>query len=98
MVKKAMERSERTPSGEEDEMPEKFLPFFEKAMGEFVTKWVDEKIPALDGKTPREALKTPEGREKVEELLKDWENMEERRKREGEPYIDINALRQMLNL
>lgn len=98
MVKKAMERSGRTLSGEKDEMPEKFLPFFEKTMEEFVTKWVDEKIPVLDGNTPREAVKTPEGREKVEDLLKDWENMEERRKRDGEPYIDINILRQMLNL
>jgi hypothetical protein len=98
IVKKAMERPERTASGEEDEMPEKFLPFFEKAMEEFVTKWVDEKIPALGGKTPREAVNSSEGREKVEELLKDWENMEERRKKEGEPYIDINYLRKILNL
>jgi hypothetical protein len=67
-------------------------------MEEFVKKWIDEKIPALDGKTPREAVKTPEGREKVEELLKDWENIEERKRKEGEPYIDINILRQMLNL
>jgi hypothetical protein len=67
-------------------------------MGEYVTKWVDEKIPALGGKTPRDAVKTPEGREKVEELLRGWENSEERRKREGEPYVDINILRQMLNL
>jgi len=98
MVKKAMERPERPAPAKECEMPEKFLPFFEKAMGEHVTKWVDEIIPALDGKTPREAIKTPEGREKVEELLKGWENSEERRRREGEPYIDINILRQMLNL
>jgi hypothetical protein len=34
----------------------------------------------------------------VEELLKDFENMEERKKRDGEPYIDIDVLRQMLNI
>jgi hypothetical protein len=66
-------------------------------MEEWVTQWLDEKLPALDGKTPREAVRTPEGREKVEELLKDWENMEERKRREGKPYIDIMVLRQMLN-
>jgi len=98
MVKKAMESSAKTPSVEGDETPEKFYPLLSKTMGDLVTKWVDEKIPALDGKTPREAVKTPEGREKVEELLKDWENMEERRRKAGEPYIDINFLRQMLNL
>lgn len=98
IAKKAMERSGRTSSIEEDEVPEKYDTIFSKVMGELVTKWVDEKIPALNGKAPREAVKTPEGREKVEELLKDWENMEERKRRDGEPYIDINVLRQMLNL
>jgi tetratricopeptide (TPR) repeat protein len=98
LVKKAMESSGEIPSVEEDKIPEEHLPVFEKTMEEFVTKWVDEKIPALDGKTPKEAVKTPEGREKVEELLKDWENAEERRRKKGEPYIDINTLRQMLSL
>ena len=34
----------------------------------------------------------------MEELLKDFENVEERKKRDGEHYIDINVLRQMLNI
>ena len=98
MVKKAMEGSGKTSSIEEGEWPEKYETIFSTIMGELVTKWVDQKIPALDGKTPREAVKNPEGREKVKELLKDWENTEERKRRDGEPYIDINVLRQMLNL
>jgi len=35
--------------------------------------WVDQKIPALEGKSPREAVKSPDGREAVEALLKDAE-------------------------
>ena len=35
--------------------------------------WVDQPIPALEGKSPREAVKTAEGREAVEALLKDNE-------------------------
>ena len=35
--------------------------------------WVDQKIPALGGKTPRKAVKTKDGRESVEALLKDAE-------------------------
>jgi hypothetical protein len=31
--------------------------------------WIDEKLPALDGKTPRQAVKNPDGRELVEALL-----------------------------
>lgn len=31
--------------------------------------WIDQKLPALGGKTPRKAVKTPDGRESVEALL-----------------------------
>jgi len=32
-------------------------------------RWIDESIPALGGLTPREAVKTPEGRQQVLDLL-----------------------------
>ena len=35
--------------------------------------WVDDKIPALGGKTPREAVTSADGREAVEALLQDVE-------------------------
>ena len=35
--------------------------------------WVDERIPALGGKTPRQAVKTADGKESVEALLLDAE-------------------------
>jgi hypothetical protein len=35
--------------------------------------WVDRKIPALEGKSPREAVKSADGRESVEALLRDAE-------------------------
>lgn len=38
--------------------------------------WVDDKIPALGGRTPREAVKTADGRESVEALLLDAERHE----------------------
>jgi hypothetical protein len=98
MLRKAREKPGRASSLEGEALQEKFLPLYSKKMSEWATRWVDEKIPALDGETPREALRTPEGKKKVEELLKDFENMEERKKRDGEPYIDIDVLRQMLNI
>jgi hypothetical protein len=98
MLSKAREKPGRASSPEEKALQDKFLPLYSKKMSEWATRWVDEKIPALDGKTPREALRTPEGKKKVEELLKDFENMEERKKRDGEPYIDIDVLRKMLNI
>jgi SEC-C motif len=37
--------------------------------------WIDEKLPILRGKTPREAVRTAAGREKVDALIKDIERM-----------------------
>ena len=98
MVRKAREKPEAGSSTRKDAVPEKSLPLYSDVMGEWMTRWVDERIPALSGKTPREAVQSPEGREKVEEILKNWENIEERKGRDGEPYMDVSAVRKMLNL
>ncbi len=42
-------------------------------IGKHWESWVDQKIPALGGKTPRQAIKTSDGREAVEALLVDAE-------------------------
>jgi len=47
--------------------------------------WPDESLPALDGKTPRQAAKTREGRERLEALLFSFE------RREDYPHADILA-------
>lgn len=52
--------------------------------------WFQDRIPALDGKTPLEAVKTEQGRQKVIELLKLYENGEERHKEEGRPSYDLS--------
>ncbi len=40
--------------------------------------WIDESIPALGGRTPRQAVRSAEGRAAVDALLRDMENMEAR--------------------
>ncbi|RME42433.1 MAG: DUF2384 domain-containing protein, partial [Chloroflexi bacterium] len=60
--------------------------------------WVDRPIKALDGKTPREAVKRPEGRSHVIELLKAIEFLEEERRRAGKPWYDVNQIRRELGL
>jgi hypothetical protein len=42
----------------------------EKMHFEHWKKWVDEAVPALGDETPREAVKSPDGREKVEAILR----------------------------
>ena len=63
-----------------------------------VEDWVHQKIPALGGRTPMQAVGDPDGKEIVEALLLDWE----RSAKEGayQPGIrpDFNAVRKLLNL
>lgn len=63
-----------------------------------MSAWPDEKLPALNGKTPREAMATKEGKEKVLELIKNFENVEARKKKGGELWLDLAFLRKELGL
>jgi len=64
---------------------------------DYYRKWCDMKIPTLGNKTPRQTIKTEEGRIKLNELLKDFENIDLHRKREGELFVDsIKIIRDKL--
>jgi len=58
--------------------------------------WVDHPLPALEGKTPREAVRSPQGRTAVDVLLKDMENREQRSS-QGPPF-DFGEIRRRLGL
>jgi len=72
------------------------------AMGRFLEDhyrdWPDTKLPALGGKTPREAVRTAKGRKQVIAVLKDVENGEDRKRQAGEPFYDVARLRAELGL
>ena len=55
--------------------------------------WPDKKLPGLDGKTPREAVRNASGRELVTRILKDIENGESKKRQAGEPAYDVSRLR-----
>jgi hypothetical protein len=61
-------------------------------------EWVDASIPALGGKSPRQAASDPDMQEQLEELLKVIEYNEEQKHRAGEPYMDVADLRRELGL
>lgn len=61
-----------------------------------IEQWIDTPIPALDGKTPLEMVGLPGEKERVGQLLKEMENTEERKRRAGEFYVDVNVLRKRL--
>ncbi len=59
--------------------------------------WFDESIPALENKTPREAAKTKDGRERLEALLLQYERYDSE-KSDNVFKADINYLRRELCL
>ncbi|MBV8140134.1 MAG: SEC-C domain-containing protein [Deltaproteobacteria bacterium] len=63
----------------------------QQLMAEHYESWVSEKIPLLDGRTPLEAVRDPEGREKVLALLIDAE----RHARRMKPPVDEAVLRRL---
>jgi hypothetical protein len=78
--------------------PEVEREILHKMKAEHYATWADHPLPALQGKTPREAVKSAAGRRAVEDLLRDFENGEEReRKRHGTPF-DFGEIRKSLGL
>lgn len=64
-----------------------------KHLDEHYRRWPDLPVPALRGLTPRQAVADPATRPLLEELLKDFENSEERQSRDGRPVYGIAKLR-----
>ena len=60
--------------------------------------WPDDPLPALGGKTARQAVKTESGRSAVLELIRDMEHGEARGAKQGQPAFDFTALRKTLGL
>ncbi len=86
------------PAVGEDIPPELLEKVFNETMERAYGNWLDEPIPYLGDKTPREAAKTAKGREKVNRLLKDYENRAERDKKEGKPAYDFSRFRRELDI
>ena len=82
----------------EDEIP----PAITKQIGDFFEKyyenWINMKIPYLDNMTPLEIINTKEGKEKIENLLRDIENEYERSPLEDFPAFPVGKIRKRLGL
>jgi hypothetical protein len=84
---------------------QKKLPFgarnkkeMDRILDEYYDDWIDEPIDALNGKSPREALKTKYGRNQLISILSELERLYQHAKKIGEPYYDIKKLRNKLKL
>lgn len=98
-MKEQEAKGEKQKKEEKSELPNEVK---QAVMTRFLSRqyeeWIHRALPALDGKSPLEMVRLPGGKERVEQLLKEIENSEERKRREGDFYMDANILRQRLGL
>jgi hypothetical protein len=87
--------------GEHDELPE--LPpeaqaYLQEATRRHYEEWLDHPLPALHGQTPREAAKDSLGRQRLTDLIREMEYMEQRTSSPGHLSYDWNKMRRRLGL
>jgi len=74
----AARASDTAPSEGSGLPPEALAQVFEQVIRRSYAHWCDETIPALDGRTPRQAITTAAGLERVKGLLREYEDGERR--------------------
>jgi hypothetical protein len=81
--------STRTP----DLPPEVIAQAIEQVLHRHYANWADEAIPALGGRTPRQAITTPAGLERVKGLLREYEEGERQQSAaQGRPAVSYQFL------
>jgi hypothetical protein len=101
-IEQALKAGPRPPSKQDEEnkrlneLPE-VQEFLKEKMKDHWENWLDMKIPALKNMTPREAAKTPLGRERLEALLSDFEQRSEKQS-QAMLRPDIKQMRQKLGM
>jgi hypothetical protein len=73
--------------------PEVIAQAIEQVLHRHYANWVDEIIPALGGRTPRQAITTPAGLERVKGLLREYEESERQQSAaQGRPAVSYQFL------
>ena len=98
MKRRAMSEPRPAEPAQDEIPPEVRRKAIAEHMERHTAKWPDMALPALDGQTPRQAVKSAAGRLKVAALLRDFENTEEHKRQAGEPFYDVARLRAELGL
>ena len=87
-------RTPRTSSASTPDLPpEVIAQAIEQVLHRHYANWADETIPALDGRTPRQAITTPAGLERVKGLLREYEEGERQQSAaQGRPAVSYQFL------
>jgi hypothetical protein len=87
-------RTPRSSSASTPDLPpEVIAQAIEQVLHRHYANWADETIPALDGRTPRQAITTPAGLERVKGLLREYEEGERQQSAaQGRPAVSYQFL------
>ena len=91
----AMREAPSRPEPEPVQPPPEVVAQIEEAM---LKQWISEPIPTLGGLTPLQAVKTPEGKQRVLELIDEAGRMQQRAKAVGGFAPDYRKTKKMLGL
>jgi hypothetical protein len=89
-VQRAIERRPARSARPEAEVPAEAAEIVQAFYERHYRGWLDEPLPALAGRTPREAARLKSARPKIVALLKDMEAHSARERREGRPAYDFS--------
>jgi len=96
LSKPAREAASRAPAAPREPLSPELTEALRELKGRHYADWPDHPLPALNGRTPRQAARTAAGRAAVDALLKDMEH-HEHRLADGAPF-DFSVLRRELGL
>ena len=99
-IERTLERSEGYQASDEDEIPPEIAAqIIHNYLDDHYRRTLDDPLLVLDGKSPRQAVKTKKGRAQVVEWLKRLENSEHRRgEADGHAPYDMAWMWKELNL
>jgi hypothetical protein len=69
-------KTSKSLSSQSELPPDVLADVIEQAIHRMYARWSDEPIPALDGKSPKQAMATPAGMERVKGLIRSYEASE----------------------
>lgn len=75
--KKSNTAVKKTPKIQDHISPEELTKLMESALHRMYANWADEPIPMLENQTPRQAMTTPAGLERVKGLIRSYEASEQ---------------------
>lgn len=87
-------RTQRTPAARTPELPPELMAqAIEQVIHRHYANWADEPIPVLHGRTPRQAVTTAAGLERVKGLLREYEEGERQQSAaQGRPAVSYQFL------